>query len=237
MFRVFPFSILAVAILAAPAAQAYEAGDIILRAGVAHVDPDSSSSRVNLDGAGPIPGWEVEVDSDTQLGLTGTYMLTPHIGLGLLASSPFKHDIEGAEALDGADLGETKHLPPTLTLQYFPMTSASRLQPYAGIGINYTHFFDEKTTPTLTGAVAGLAPDAGINATKLDLDDSVGLALELGLDFALTDHFGLNAAIWYVDIDTDATITAFADGAEVATATSDVEIDPLVYMIGVSYRF
>ncbi|WP_404363241.1 OmpW family protein [Marinobacter sp.] len=235
MLRTFTPGILTFTILAAPIAQAYEGGDFILRAGPALVDPDSWSSTVEVDDVGPIAGWKVDVESNTQLGITSTYMLTGNFGVGLLAATPFRHDIEGADAIDGADLGETKHLPPTLTLQYFPMGSASRLQPYAGIGINYTTFFDEETTPTLTAAVAPLA--AGIDDTKLDLDDSFGLALELGVDFALTDRFGLNAAAWYIDIDTDATIDAFADGVKVATATTDVEIDPMVYMVGFSYRF
>lgn len=232
MSRSFHFSLLATALLAAPIANAYDAGDLVLRAGIAAVDPQDSSSSVRV-GATELTGWEVDVDSNRQLGLTATYLVTDHIGIGVLGATPFKHDIRGdGAALSGAGkLAETKHLPPTLTLQYFPLASGSRFQPYAGVGVNYTLFFEEKTTPTLTGALQA-------SRTDIELDDSIGLAAELGLDVALDDRFGLNAAIWWVDIDTEATIRAY-DGAGnlAATGTVDVDIDPLVYMVGVTYRF
>lgn len=41
------------------------------------------------------------------------------------------------------------------------MPSASKVQPYAGIGVNYTNFFEEQTTQTLTDTYASLA--AGVN--------------------------------------------------------------------------
>ncbi|MGM0768402.1 MAG: OmpW/AlkL family protein [Pseudomonadota bacterium] len=245
MSRKFKLSVLAAGLLAAaPVAQAYEAGDFMLRLGPVHVAPDDSSSDLNLQGVGRLPGAKVAVDSNTQLGITASYMVTPHIGIGILGATPFKHNISGADGLDGAGkLAETKHLPPTLTLQYFPLDSGSRVQPYAGIGVNYTTFFEEKTTNTLTQAVDGVAQEAlgtdpgTINGTKLDLDDSVGVALELGVDWMLEDNFGLNAALWYADISTDATITALADGQEAGKITTEVDIDPMVYMVGFTYRF
>lgn len=245
MSRIFQLSVVAVGLLAAtPATQAYEAGDFMLRAGAAHVNPNDSSSDLNLEGVGTLPDARVGVDSNTQLGITATYMMTSHIGIGVLGATPFKHDIDGAGALNGAGkLAETKHLPPTLTLQYFPMNSGSRIQPYAGIGVNYTHFFEEKTTTTLTTAVDGVAQSVlgtapgTINGTELDLDASVGVALELGVDWMLNENFGLNAALWWADISTDATITALADGAEAGKITTEVDIDPWVYMVGVTYKF
>ncbi len=245
MSRIFQLSVVAVGLLAAaPATQAYEAGDFMLRAGAAHVNPDDSSSDLNLEGVGTLPDARVGVDFNTQLGITATYMMTSHIGIGVLGATPFKHDIDGAGALNGAGkLAETKHLPPTLTLQYFPMNSGSQIQPYAGIGVNYTHFFEEKTTNTLTTAVDGVAQSVlgtapgTINGTELDLDASVGVALELGVDWMLNENFGVNAALWWADISTDATITALADGAEAGKITTEVDIDPWVYMVGVTYKF
>lgn len=252
MSRTFTLSILAAGILAAaPLAQAYEAGDFLLRLGPAHVAPNDSSSDLAFTGKGPLagqnlalPGTGVEVDSNTQFGITATYMVTSNIGVGLLAATPFKHDINGDDGLGSfGKLAETKHLPPTLTLQYFPMDSGSRVQPYAGIGVNYTTFFEEKTTGTLNAVIDSVAqanfgtPAGAVNGSKLDLDDSVGVALELGVDYMLEDNFGLNAAIWYIDLETDATITALSGGTEVGEITTDVDIDPLVYMVGFTYKF
>lgn len=212
------------ALLVAPAllaacvsAQAYETGDVIVRAGAVAVDPQESSGNVELGG---VPtSLEVGVDSNVQLGLTGTFMLNEKLGLGLLAATPFKHTIN----LNGVgELADIKHLPPTLTLQFFPLGAGSKLQPYVGAGLNYTTFFDEEFN---SGPSAG-----GFN--DLSLDDSWGLALEAGVDYMLTDRVLLNAAVWYADIDTEASFDVAGTPGKV-----DVDIDPYVYMVGLGYRF
>jgi len=238
MSRTFKLGVLAAAVMAAaPAVQAYEAGDFIGRVGVVTVDPDSSSSNLNSNALGELDGAKVSVDSNTQLGLTVSYMFTDQIALGILGATPFKHNIEGdGSILGGAGkLAETKQLPPTITLQYFPMPSGSKFQPYVGVGVNYTNFFEEKTTQTLTDTYATLA--SGVDRTDIELDDSFGLAAEIGLDYMVTDNIGVNAAIWYADIDTEATINAYAGNTKADTSTIDVDIDPWVYMVGVSYKF
>ena len=203
------------------AVQAYEKGDLIFRAGPATVDPDSSSSAISLGGV-ELSGTGVSVDGDTKLGLTATYMLNNNFGVGLLASTPFQHDITES-GLGIGRIGSTRHLPPTLSIQYFPMDAASQFQPYFGIGANYTTFFDEETDPTLDGALGD---------STMKLDDSFGLALELGADYWLNDKWAINAAVWMIDIDTDALISSPA-----GEVTVEVEIDPVVYMIGAAYRF
>ncbi|WP_303287566.1 OmpW family outer membrane protein [Marinobacter sp. SS8-8] len=215
MSRTFKLGVLAAAVMAsAPAVQAYEAGDFIGRVGAVTVAPDASSDPITNLG----PDARVDVDNNTQLGLTLSYMLTDQLALGVLAATPFSHDIKGDGDLAGlGKLAETKQLPPTITLQYFPMPSGSKLQPYVGAGVNYTVFFDEQTA----GALAG---------TDIKLDDSFGLAAEVGLDYMITENIGVNAAVWWIDIDTEAKI-------EAVNQTVDVEIDPLVYMVGLSYKF
>lgn len=183
-------------------AMSYDKGDIVLRVGGAIVSPEG-------DGAATALG-HVDVDDNTQLGINLTYMLTDNIGLGVLGATPFKHDI----TLDGATIGETKHLPPTITAQYH-FNTGGPLHPYVGLGLNYTDFFEETT-------VAG----------PLELDSSVGLALEAGMDYSLNKHWGLGIAVWNVDIDSDATL--HLSGGD---ANFTVEIDPWVYMIGASYKF
>lgn len=236
MSRGFKLGVLAAAVMAvAPAAQAFEAGDFILRAGVVHVAPDDSSDSITVGGAPLIPGADAKasVDSNTQLGLRATYMVTNHLGLGILGATPFKHNIKGGGDLPSdLKLGETKHLPPTFTLQYFPMSSNSALQPFVGVGVNYTTFFEEKTSSELNNAL-------GFAASELELDDSVGIAFEAGVDYMLSDNFGLNAAIWWADINTDAKVKVLdASGNQLAeTDEFEVEIDPMVYMVGFTYKF
>lgn len=187
-------------ILAAVAGQsmAYEAGDIILRAGIAQVSPDvSDNTALGV----------LDVDNNIQLGLTGTYFFTPNLGVQLLAATPFKHDITAA----GTRIGATKQLPPTVTLQWYAKVSDT-IRPYIGAGLNYTMFFEDD-----------------IPGADLELDDSVGLALEAGVDIQLTDKLVLNAAVWKIDINTDVSVNG--------TNLGELEIDPLAAMIGVGYKF
>ena len=110
-------SILATAIvLAAVSGQAlaYEEGDIVVRFGATSVNPDDSSSNVMVGGADL--GLGVGVDSNTQLGLNFAYFVTPNINIELLAATPFSHDLELKTV---GQLGETKHLPPSLTANYY----------------------------------------------------------------------------------------------------------------------
>ena len=253
MSRSLTLSVAAASLLAlTPAAQAFEGGDFILRAGAVHVAPDDSSDPLALEGfVGPIDGAAdtlagtgVGVDSNSQLGIRATYMVAAHVGVGVLGATPFKHNIEGADSLaQFGKIGETKHLPPTLTLQYFPLSTTSAFQPYVGVGVNYTTFFEEKTNGTLNTVLNSVAGnyDASLNGaitrSELDLDDSVGVAAELGMDYMLSENFGLNLAVWWADINTDATVTAFAGDAKAAEVTTEVEIDPMVYMVGFTYKF
>ena len=213
--------------LAAPVAQAHQAGDFIMRAGAITTAPNEDSGEIRLDGA-KASGTKATLDSDTQLGLAFAYMLTDHVGLELLAATPFQHTVgvKGLGAgLDGK-LADIKQLPPTLSLQYYPMEASSPFQPYAGIGINYTLFFDED--------LSGARKDQGFSNIKLQ--DSVGLAGQLGMDYMLTDNLLVNAAVWYVDIDTKATIDG-PTALGVGKTKVDVEVDPWVYMVGIGYKF
>lgn len=212
-------SLLALAV-ASPAALAHKEGDIIVRAGAITVDPHEDSGEVHVGGAA-VAGTKATLDSDTQLGLNFAYMVTDHVGIELLAATPFSHDV-GTKGLGGLKLGSLKHLPPTLSAVYYPMESASAFQPYVGLGINYTWFFDTELTSE--------AEDAGF--TGLDMKDSWGLAYQVGADYMLTDNIMLNAQVRYIDIDTTGTTYAGQTKVDV-----DVDVDPFVYMVGLGYKF
>jgi len=197
---------------------AYEAGDWILRAGAATVAPDADSDIV--DESLPVT---VDVDDNTQLSIIPVYMATPNWGIELLAATPFSHDIDVNEV--DAQAGETKHLPPTLTIQWYPRGEKSGWQPYVGLGVNYTIFFDEEADSDLEGIVG---------KADLDLDNSFGLSASAGVDIPFGENWMFNAGIWYIDIDTTATVKLRDAGAKVKF---DVDIDPWVYNIGIAYKF
>jgi outer membrane protein len=226
----FATSLLALA-LAAPLAQAHQAGDIILRAGAVTVDPQEDSGELKVGGA-HVAGTKATLDSDTQLGLNFAYMVTDHVGIELLAATPFSHQV-GVRGVDAAlgtpagtidgSLADIKHLPPTLSAVYYPLDSKSAFQPYVGLGINYTFFFDEDLTSR--------QKDNGFS--NLQLKDSWGLAYQLGLDYMLTDNLLVNAQVRYIDIDTSASV----DHNALGKVKVDVDVDPFVYMVGLGYKF
>ncbi|GHB18100.1 OmpW/AlkL family protein [Salinicola rhizosphaerae] len=190
----------------ATSALAYGAGDWFTHFGVAKVSPKSDNGH--FDGL----DMDVDVEDKTGFAFTLGYRFLDHWGVELLAAEPFEHDIN----LNGDELASTKHLPPTLTLQYYPLGGTDAwVQPYLGAGLNYTHFSDEE-----------------LDVGSLDLDDSWGAAGQLGVDLLVDDHWSLNAAAWYLDIDSDATATV--GGQDYDTT---VHIDPWVVMAGVGYRF
>jgi len=178
---------------------AMETGDWIVRVGVHNINPKSNNSVV------------VNVDDATQLTFNFTYMFKDNWGVEVLAAAPFEHDIK---LLDGSPVATTKHLPPTVSLQYHFGTGT--LKPYIGAGINYTLFFKQSTSGALAGAV-------------LDLDESWGFASQIGFDYFIGDRMLLNVDVRYIDIDSDATL----NGAALTT----VSIDPLLFGISIGWHF
>lgn len=221
---------LAAALLMSGSAGAYEAGDWIVRSGVATVSPNDASGSLNLAGTGPLAGTGVEIDSDTQLLLNITYMAKSSLGIELLAATPFEHDVKttglgglGIAGVTDVDLASIKHLPPTLTLLWYPLASSSRFQPFIGGGVNYTWIFDE----SLSGAA-----ETTLGADDLELDDSWGLAFRTGFDYLFDERWSVHGGVYYLDIDTDASLDTALGSLEV-----DVQVDPWVYSLGIGYRF
>ncbi|MBT8441420.1 MAG: outer membrane beta-barrel protein [Gammaproteobacteria bacterium] len=151
------------------------------------------------------------VDVDEAFGFTfnGTYMFSSNIGLELLAAMPYEHDLN--DTATGEKIGSTNHLPPTLTAQWH-FNPIGRLIPYVGLGINYTLFFDEQ----LVGG-------------RLSLDESWGLAGQLGFDWGVGTNWFLNLDLRYIGIETDARV----NGVNIGT----VEIDPWVAGLNVGWTF
>lgn len=192
-----------VSALCSSAVMAHEAGDVFVRAGFATVMPNESSDKYQ--------GNELEIDKDTQIGLTLTYMVTDQFGVEVLAATPFTHSV----TLGGSEVAEVSHLPPSVMAQYYFGQANSKVRPYVGAGLNYTIFFDEEGK----GALAN---------TDVSLDNSFGLAAQVGVDVVVADNWFANASLWYMDINTD---------VHTAVGTLETDIDPLTFMASVGYTF
>ena len=186
--------------LFAGAAQAYDTGSMLFRIGAYGVFPESDNLTL-------APGAVIDVDNGYSLGFNFTYMVNPNIGIEVLAALPFQHDIN----LAGVNIGDTKHLPPTVSVQYHLMPQGT-VHPYVGLGLNYTTFFSESSS-----------------LGNLKLDDSWGLAGQLGIDVDVAPNWFVNADLRYISIKSDATL----NGAELGT----VDINPWVLGLTVGTRF
>jgi outer membrane protein len=236
MKKALTMALVAAAVTAASVgAQAYQAGDWIIRVGATTVDPDTDSDAIEIPTEPPtvLPNG-VDVDDDTQLGIIPVWMVEDNFGIELLLATPFEHDISLEDA--PVDAGSTKHLPQTLSLQWYPRGGKDGWQPYIGLGVNYTYFFDEDVDNELKGALEDIL-GTGLAKADLNLDDSFGLAAQAGVDIPFGEHWAFNAGIWYLDIDTTAKVKVRTEGGANATVKFDVDIDPWVYNIGIAYKF
>jgi outer membrane protein len=188
---------------AAPAAAA--PGDWDFYIGAHNVNPKSDNGSL-AGGA-----LDVEIGSNTRPTFGFGYWLSEAVRLDLLAAIPFQHDL----SLNGADAGDFKHLPPTLTAQYH-FNPGGDVDPFVGVGVNYTIVYDENPA----GPIAG---------TDLSLGNSFGLSAQLGLAFKLNDRWQIAGDVRWFDIDSDVEV----DGADVGTAN----VDPIAFGLFGIYTF
>ncbi len=209
--------------------------NISVNVGAITVAPNDSSSTLNVveSVAGlPAGSTQVSVNNNTQLGLTIDYKINNNWTAELIAATPFTHDVKvKGSAIDGLDVGSTKHLPPTLVAQYHFDMGNSNIDPFVGVGLNYTKFFSASASNTLKTTLQSLNVTTANDKVDLDLDDSFGLALQAGVNYKINDNWGAHFAVSKIDIDTEANVTV--NGASIQKV--DVQIDPMVVMVGVRF--
>jgi outer membrane protein len=136
-----------------------------------------------------------------------TYFLDKNLAMELVLTTPQKQTVFS----QGSGIGSFKHLPPTLLLQYH-FTDLEGLKPYLGAGINYTRFSGESLP-------SGVSFDS----------HSWGTAFQAGVDIPLDRNWSINLDVKKVYIRTD----VYAAGSSVGR----LRVDPLLYGVGLGYRF
>jgi outer membrane protein len=136
-----------------------------------------------------------------------SYFLNKNVAAELILTLPQNQGVYS----NGASIGNFKHLPPTLTLQYH-FTDFNGFKPYVGAGLNYTKI----TGDHLSGSFS------------LD-SKSYGAAFQAGVDVPLTKQVSLNFDVKKVHIQTD----VYASGTKAGT----LKLDPVLVGVGVGYRF
>lgn len=161
-------------------------------------------------------GGEAKVDADFVPMVDVRYFLRDRLSIETIwGFSEHKAKAVGT-ALGDIDLGKTKVLPPTLTLQYH-LETKSRFSPYIGAGVNYTAFVD-------------CDPGAVRDVTY---DDGFGYVINLGFDYFFGPKKYFNLDVKKYSISTD----VFVDAGVAGTAEASVDLDPLGVSLGFGWVF
>ena len=156
------------------------------------------------------PGAVVEADDEFAFTPSVEYFFNDNISAELLLATPINHDV----LLNGEKAAKIKHLPPTITAKYH-FKNSTRFTPYIGVGGTAFVAWDEK----------GVAKD---------VKEDFGFAGQLGFNFQPADakNWGVYFDARYAQLSPEVTLTDAAGGGKF-----DLDIDPVVYTIGYSYKF
>ena len=175
-----------------------------LRGAVVVPDPSATISI-----AGSNIGGETSVSNSFVPEADLTYFITDHIGVEAIAAVT-KHTVRNSVA---GTVSSVWLLPPTITAQYH-FDPTGPIRPYAGIGVNYTFFYDAKSA----------LPNIGFK-------NSFGWAFQAGADIPLRDTpYLLNVDVKKVFIGTHIR----AGGGSVQASA---RLNPWIIGAGVGMRF
>jgi len=198
----------------APCALAQSQGANVVKLGI--TEYTTHESTTGISGVGVPPGADADIGNATTVIFVYERLFTPNVGLEFVIGLPPTLKAHGSGSV--AFLGEVlsvRNVSPTLLLNYHFLSPSDALRPYVGAGINYTRF---------TSISSSLAPD-------VKMSDSTGLAVQAGINYAITKDIGLFASVAKLNVKSK----VVASGATVLTTT--VDFRPIVYSAGVSYQF
>ncbi|MER9202299.1 OmpW family protein [Mesorhizobium sp. M0933] len=162
-----------------------------------------------------VPGSDLSYSDTVTPELDISYFFTDNIAAELVLGTTYAN-IDGQGRIGGlGKIGKVWLLPPTLTLQYH-FTNFGAFKPYVGAGVNYTIFYNQ---------------DVG-SADALDVKDTFGAALQVGFDYMVDQHWGVNFDVKKLFLKPDFDVTV--DGAKL---TGKAALDPWLIGAGVTYRF
>lgn len=197
--------------------------------GGAYIKVDSQSPALKGGAPLPPPGANIDVDDARTIVFGYKRYFTDHWGVDFALGIPPRHKVYGKDFLKPfGQVASVKQVAPTVFVNYRFGDAGDRLRPFVGVGINYTHFTGGRSTASGEAASGG--------PTTIKLKDSVGLAAQVGVSYALTKEWSLNAsfAMAKVKADQKATTTT-REGPIVRTTT--IDFNPKVFCVTVGYSF
>jgi outer membrane protein len=208
--------------LATPAHAGSSEGSIQIKAFATGVLPSAEITQVQTDLIGLPAGSDTRASDSVVPSIAIEYFVSPNVSIETICCVT-PHDVNGRGALNGARLvDDAIILPATVTLKYH--FDLGGVKPYVGAGPAHFFIFSE-----------GVGADAAaLGATRVDLSNEFGLALQAGMDIPLNDKglgFSLDAKRYFIN-----TTARFFAGNTVALQTKH-KLDPWVVSGGLSYRF
>lgn len=217
------FLLVPLALACASLAQAQTAGTLMVRAGATTIKPNVDSGDLS---APSLPGTKAGINSASQVSGGITYMYTDNLAVDLPLALPFKHDIVGAGAIEGAGkIADVKALPATVLAQWRFMSPKSAFRPFVGVGLTYAYFFGARGTPTLT-ALTGGNPN---KPTTLSIGSKFAPTVQLGANLAIDRNWFVNGSYTYTPLTVTTTLST--------GQTQESKINPGSISLSVGYQF
>lgn len=214
----------AATMLATPAQAADPEGKIQVKVLATGVLPDGKIESVNVNlTAAPSAALATKANDNVVPTLAVEYFATPNVSVETICCFT-QHHVSGTGDLAGAELVDHVLILPATVTAKFHLDTGGPIKPYIGAGPSLFIVFDEK--PGSTARALGV--------DKVKMSNSVGAALQAGVDIALGDNgFGLSldAKKYFMK----PTAKFYVDGTKVLETKHD--LDPWVLSAGVSYRF
>lgn len=202
-------------LIACTAAAAQQDIKNIVKVGITRYDTNAKTNGIG--GIGVPAGADIETTDATTAIFVYERLINPNVGVELVLGIPprIKANATGTVAFLGDDVLSAKNVAPTLLVNWHFGQPGDTWRPYVGAGINYTKFANVKSK---------LADD-------VEMSDSVGLAVQAGIDYKLTPQWSLFGSVARVDVKSK----VVAAGATVLT--TKVDFRPVVYSFGLAYSF
>jgi outer membrane protein len=192
--------------------------------GATQIRPNVSSGVLSAPSA---PGTQIDVGSDTQPTLWVRGMFDDHWAVEVPIGPGFKHEIRGAGAIAGVgQIGSVKALPITVFGEYHFGDRASRIRPYALLGVTYAHMYGARGSAALSALNPANVPGT---TTGLSSDSKWGFGAGVGVTFDITDKFYADAQYSHTFLKTT---------SHLSTGQSiDIKLNPDAFRLGVGMRF
>ena len=227
-------SLFTTAILAGLAGSAHAENDNELRLGAYLIHYNAQAQDATGTGVAAVPsGYHLNLSVDDVQTLYFAYVrhLSPHFDLELAAGVPPKTNTIGKGSptfgsvpFAGQTIATTRWFSPTLLVNYKFLDPSSAFRPYLGLGVNYTHFYNNASTPA--GDAVGGGP------TLVSLSDSVGASGTIGVSYRVKKDWTLYGSYSQTHIRSAAVLTSSG-----ASRSTTVDFQPGAVVLSAGYSF